>query len=66
VALFFGVLHVGYQSLVDVIFVTGVGLLFGWIVLRTRSIIGVTLAHGLTNIMLFLIMPFVANGSLPF
>jgi membrane protease YdiL (CAAX protease family) len=65
VAVFFGVLHVGYHSLVDVIFVTVVGLIFGWIVLKTRSIIGVTLAHGLTNIMLFLIMPFVANGRLP-
>lgn len=64
VALFFAVFHVGYQSIADVIFVLAVGLLFGWIVLRTKSIIGVTLAHGLTNIMLFLIMPFVANGSL--
>ena len=63
-ALYFGVLHVGYQSLADVLFVTAVGLVFGWIVLKTRSIIGVSLAHGLTNITLFLIMPFVAGGSL--
>jgi len=68
VAVFFGVLHIGYKSLIDVIFVTAVGLIFGWLVLKTRSIIGVTLAHGITNIMLFLIMPFVANGTiqLPF
>jgi membrane protease YdiL (CAAX protease family) len=65
VAVYFGVLHVGYHSLIDVIFVTAVGLIFGWITYKTRSIIGVTLAHGLTNIMLFLIMPFVANGRLP-
>lgn len=57
-ALYFAVLHVGYWSLTDVIFVFVVGLLFGWIVLKTRSIVGVTLAHGLTNISLFLIMPF--------
>ena len=63
-ALYFGVLHVGYQSLADVLFVTAVGLVFGWIVLKTRSIIGVSLAHGLTNITLFLIMPFMAGGSL--
>ena len=63
-ALFFGVLHVGYRSLFDVLFVTFVGLLFGWIVLKTRSIVGVTLAHGLTNITLFLIMPFIID-SLP-
>lgn len=68
VAIFFGVLHIGYKSLIDVIFVTAVGLIFGWLVLKTRSIVGVTLAHGITNIMLFLIMPFVANGTvqLPF
>ncbi|MGC9335908.1 MAG: CPBP family intramembrane glutamic endopeptidase [Anaerolineae bacterium] len=58
VALLFAVLHLGYQSLVDVAFVLIVGLFFGWAVDRTRSLIGVTLAHGLTNIMLFLIMPF--------
>ena len=59
VAILFAVLHTGYQSLLDVIFVLVVGLAFGWIVHRTRSLLGVTLAHGLTNIVLFLIMPFV-------
>lgn len=63
VAIIFGVLHIGYNSLTDVIFVTFVGIIFGWLVLKTKSIIGVTVAHGITNIMLFLIMPFVANGS---
>jgi uncharacterized protein len=62
VAILFAVLHIGYRSLVDVLFVLGVGLFFGWIVQRTRSLVGVTLAHGLTNIMLFLIMPFVQAG----
>lgn len=59
VAMLFAVLHVGYRSLVDVAFVFVVGLFFGWVVERTRSLLGVTLAHGLTNTMLFLIMPFV-------
>jgi len=58
VAILFAVLHFGYKSLVDVVFVLGVGLFFGWIVARTGSIVGVTLAHGLTNITLFLVMPF--------
>jgi LysM repeat protein len=35
-----------------------VGLLFGWLVARTRSLLGVTLAHGVTNITLYLVMPF--------
>lgn len=59
IAILFAVLHTGYQSLLDVIFVAIVGIFFGWIVHRTRSLLGVALAHGLTNIVLFLVMPFV-------
>jgi|GEM_PF-268894 len=59
VAILFAVLHTGYRSLLDVLFVGVVGLFFGWVVHRTRSLLGVTLAHGLTNIILFLVMPFV-------
>ena len=65
VAIFFAVLHIGYKSLIDVLFVFVVGLLFGLVVARTRNLLGVTLAHGLTNIMLFLVMPFWAAGALP-
>ena len=35
-----------------------VALVFGWARERTGSIVGVSLAHGLTNIVLFLVMPF--------
>lgn len=65
VALIFAVLHIGYKSIVDVLFVFAVGFFFGWVVFKTRSIVGVTLAHGLTNIFLFLVMPFVAIGGGP-
>ncbi len=54
----FAVLHLGYRSWLDVFFVFGVALIFGWIVQRSKSIFGVTLAHGLTNISLFLVFPF--------
>jgi membrane protease YdiL (CAAX protease family) len=56
----FAVLHIGYLSILDVVFVFLVGLLFAVFVLRTRSLLGVTLAHGLTNIGLFLVLPFLA------
>jgi uncharacterized protein len=65
VAIVFAILHIGYHSVVDLVFVFGVGLYFGWIVARTGSILGVTIAHGLTNIMLFLVMPFTALPALP-
>lgn len=57
-ALIFAVLHMGYRSLQDVVFVFVVAMFFGWAVQRSGSILGVTLAHGLTNISLFLIFPF--------
>ncbi len=57
-AILFAVLHIGYASLLDVVFVFLVALLFGWIAEATWSLAGVTIAHGLTNIALFLVMPF--------
>ena len=58
VSLLFAVLHVGFLSWLDVIFVFGVALFFGWVVKKTGSLLGVTLSHGITNIVLFLIVPF--------
>jgi len=57
VAILFAVLHIGYRSIVDVAFVFVVALFFGWVAEATWSILGVTLAHGITNIVLFLVMP---------
>lgn len=66
VALLFTVLHIGYKSILDIMFVFAVGMIFGKLVRQSGSIVGVTLAHGMTNITLFLIMPhLVANQSGP-
>jgi len=59
VSVVFAVLHIGYQSVLDVSFVFGVSLFFCLVVTRTRSILGVTLSHGITNILLFLVVPFI-------
>ena len=58
VSLLFAVLHIGFLSGIDVAFVFAVALFFGWVVQKTGSLIGVTLSHGLTNIMLYLVVPF--------
>jgi membrane protease YdiL (CAAX protease family) len=58
VSALFAVLHVGYKSLVDVLFVFVVAMFFGYVTEKTRSIVGVSLSHGLTNIVLFLVAPF--------
>lgn len=57
VAALAAVLYVGHQSTVNVAFAFGVGMLFGWIRERSGSLLGVSLAHGLTNIVLFLLVP---------
>ncbi|MGB1249192.1 MAG: lysostaphin resistance A-like protein [Candidatus Promineifilaceae bacterium] len=58
VSLLFAVLHIGYASFIDVVFVFSVGLLFGVIAYHTRSLVGITIAHGFTNIGLFIVWPF--------
>lgn len=58
-ALLFAVLHMGYKSWLDGLFVFAVALFFSWAVRSSGSILGATLAHGLTNIGLFLVFPFV-------
>jgi LysM repeat protein/membrane protease YdiL (CAAX protease family) len=58
VTVVFAVLHVGYKSVIDVAFVFAVGLMFGLVVAKTRTLLGVTLSHGITNIALYLVVPF--------
>lgn len=63
VTVLFAALHVGYRSVVDVAFVFAVGLFFGLIVARTGSLLGVTLSHGITNISLYLVVPFLGIAA---
>lgn len=58
VSALFAVLHIGYKSVLDVLFVFVVALGFGWVRERSGSVLGVSLAHGLTNVILFLVAPF--------
>ena len=58
VALVFAVLHMGWLSMLDMVFVFIVGLLFGLFVLKTGSIVGASISHGLTNVVLFMVMPY--------
>jgi uncharacterized protein len=63
VALLFAAMHVGYRSAIDVVFVFGVGLLFGKLVEWGGSIFGVSLTHGLTNVLLLLVIPHLMSTS---
>ena len=53
----FAALHIGWLNTFDVAFVFAIGLFFGVLTLKTGSIAGVSLSHGLTNVFLFLVMP---------
>ncbi len=57
-SLLFAILHIGFLSWIDVVFVFLVALFFGWVVKKTGSLVGVTVSHGITNILLFLVVPF--------
>lgn len=58
VSLLFAVLYMGFIPATGVAFAFVISLYFGWIVKRTDSILGVALAAGLCNIVLYLILPF--------
>ena len=57
-SLLFTFMHIGWNSVYDWIFVFCVAMFYGYVFQRTRSLFGVTLSHGISNSVLFLIMPF--------
>ena len=59
-AMLFTALHIGWNSFYDLIFVFSVAMFYGYAFQKTRSIVGITLSHGLSNTFLFLIVPFYA------
>ena len=54
----FASLHIFFLSGLDLAFVFGVGLFYGFIVLNTRNLWGVILSHSLGNVILYLVAPF--------
>lgn len=63
IAVLFSLFQIWHRSAIHCLFVLPVALFFGWIVKRTGSILGVSLSHGLVNICLYLIFPFVFKLS---
>jgi membrane protease YdiL (CAAX protease family) len=59
VSLIFAVLYIGHYSMLDVALVFLVALLFTAMVKKSGSLVGVTLAHGIANSMLYCVMPFI-------
>lgn len=61
ISLIFASLHIGFFSAVDIIFVFIVALFFAYAVKTTGSLIGVSLAHGIANGFLYLVLPFILS-----
>jgi membrane protease YdiL (CAAX protease family) len=59
----FALLHIGHRSAINVGYVFIVGIVFGLIARYTRSLAGVTIAHGVTNTCLFVLFPHLLGGS---
>lgn len=58
VSLLFAIVHLIHRSVIDLALVFMIALFFGWVVKKTGSLLGVTLSHGITNILLYLVLPF--------
>ncbi|BDZ71701.1 CPBP family intramembrane glutamic endopeptidase [Methanobacterium petrolearium] len=58
-SLVFTTMHIGWIYFADLVFVFCVAMFYGYCLIKTKSIMGITLAHGLSNSMLFLVMPFI-------
>jgi hypothetical protein len=54
----YAAMQFAYGPALHVVLVFFVGLIFGRIVMRTGSVLGVSLAHGLMNICMSLLLPF--------
>ena len=57
-SLIFTAMHIGWNSFLDLIFVFCVAMFYGYTFQKTRSLLGITLSHGISNTFLFLIVPF--------
>jgi uncharacterized protein len=56
-SIIFGFMHSGYHLSLEILFVSFAGMIFGLLFWLTRSLPIISVAHGFTNISLFLILP---------
>lgn len=55
----FAVMHLTWRSIPELFFVFGAGLLLGYIYYRTKNLTAPIVAHGVGNVMLVAVMPYV-------
>jgi len=50
--------NISWNSSIDLIFIFAVSLCYGYVFQKTRSVLGVSISHGICNVLLFIILPF--------
>ena len=56
--LMFGIMHMTWRSSPEILFTTGAGIVLGFFYYKTKSIVGPIVMHGVNNVMLVSIMPY--------
>jgi membrane protease YdiL (CAAX protease family) len=57
------ILYLGARPWSMVIYAAVIGLLFGWLVQRTQSLVGVTVSHSVVNVGFFVFLPLAASHT---
>jgi len=57
-SIIFGFMHSGYHLPLELLYVSFAGMIFGLLFWMTRSLPVISVAHGVTNVSLFLVAPF--------
>lgn len=57
-SLMFGVMHLTWRSIPELLFTSSAGFLFGYLYYRTRSLVAPIIAHGVGNTILVAVMPY--------
>ncbi len=57
----FGIMHLTWRSVPEVFFTTGAGLVFGYVYHRTGNLVAPVLIHGIGNVTLISVMPYLAR-----
>ena len=65
VTLVFSAMHIFFRNPLDLTFVFFVGLLYAFVVVKTRNLWGAIMSHTLANVILYLIAPFLLAQVLP-
>jgi len=58
-SILFGVMHSGYGTIYEIVLTCFAGLIIGYLFQRTRCLLLIVLIHGLINVLLFGVLPYV-------